>query len=78
MLTVKPNYIGLMAVACLPLGPVVISNDTFWFSFGDLKPLPSIAEKCANKSSPPPFSVLDNYGTKRRIVLTNVGPSPNL
>src|SRR5258705_13741438 len=47
-----------MAVACLPLGPVVISKETFWFSFRVLKPEPSIAEKCANRSSPPPSGVM--------------------
>ena len=43
-----------MFVAWSPLGPVVMSNDTFWFSFRLLKPEPWIAEKCAYTSLPPP------------------------
>src|SRR5689334_78912 len=45
--------------ACLPLGPVVTSNDTFWPSLSVLKPGMLIAEKCANRSSPPPSGVMN-------------------
>src|SRR5450432_2989771 len=44
--------------ACLPFGPVVTSNETFWPSFSDLKPGMLIAEKCAKRSSPPPSGVI--------------------
>src|SRR5438132_13473991 len=47
-----------MLEACFPLGPVVTSNETFWPSFSDLKPGMLIAEKCANRSSPPPSGVM--------------------
>ena len=48
------NYAcGWMFAACLPFGPVVISKLTRWFSARDLKPAVLIAEKCANRSSPP-------------------------
>src|SRR3954447_223062 len=47
-----------MLLACLPLGPVVTSNETFWPSLSDLKPGMLIAEKCANRSSPPPSGVM--------------------
>lgn len=46
-------YRGNMFDACLPFAPCVTSNDTFWPSFSDLKPDEFIAEKWANKSSPP-------------------------
>jgi len=38
--------------ACLPLGPWLTSNDTFWPSFRVLKPLDWMAEKCTKTSSP--------------------------
>ncbi len=38
-----------MFVAWSPFGPVVMSKETFWFSFRLLKPDPWIAEKCANR-----------------------------
>lgn len=44
--------------ACLPLGPVVMSKVTRCASRNDLKPLLLIAEKCANKSSPPLSGVM--------------------
>src|SRR5712692_9399791 len=49
----------LMFTALSPFWPAVISNDTFWFSFRDLKPLLWIAEKCANRSLPPPSGVMN-------------------
>src|SRR5258706_2307105 len=49
---------GLMFVAWSPFGPVVMSKETFWFSFRLLKPEPWIAEKCANTSLPPPSGVI--------------------
>src|SRR5439155_25585882 len=50
---------GLMLTAWSPFGPAVTSKDTFWFSFRDLKPLPWIAEKWANRSLPPPSGVMN-------------------
>ena len=47
-----------MFEACLPLGPCVTSNWTFWPSFKVLKPDDWIAEKWANKSSPPSSGVM--------------------
>src|SRR5215470_15349035 len=47
-----------MLAACLPFGPVVTSNETFCPSLSDLKPCMLIAEKCANRSSPPPSGVI--------------------
>src|SRR5919198_2088402 len=47
-----------MLLACLPFGPVVTSNDTFWPSLSVLKPCILIAEKCAKRSSPPPSGVM--------------------
>src|SRR5262249_48540929 len=47
-----------MLEACLPFGPWVTSKLTFWPSFSDLKPGILIAEKCANRSSPPPSGVM--------------------
>src|SRR5512139_2313759 len=47
-----------MFEACLPLGPVVTSKLTRWFSCRDLKPLELIAEKCAKRSSPPLSGVM--------------------
>src|SRR3546814_4590261 len=44
--------------ACLPLGPWMISNATFWPSFRVLKPFIWMDEKCANKSSPPSSGVM--------------------
>jgi len=38
---------------CLPLGPWVMSNVTFWFSLRVLNPGIVIALKCANNSSSP-------------------------
>src|SRR5687768_3388919 len=51
-------YSGRMFEACLPFGPVVTSKETRWFSCSDLKPLDWIAEKCANRSSPPSSGVI--------------------
>src|SRR5678815_4576287 len=48
-----------MLLACLPFGPVVTSKETFWPSFNVLKPGMLIAEKCANRSSPPPSGVMN-------------------
>src|SRR5574342_957232 len=50
--------IGLILMAWSPFGPVVTSKETFWFSLRVLKPLPWIAEKCANRSLPPPSGVM--------------------
>src|SRR5690554_1718430 len=47
-----------MFAACLPFVQVTWFNATFWFSASDLKPLPWIAEKCANTSSPPSAGVM--------------------
>ena len=47
-----------MLEACLPLGPCVTSNWTFWPSLRVLKPFMLIAEKWANKSSPPSSGVM--------------------
>ena len=47
-----------MLLACLPFGPVVTSKETFWPSFSVLNPGMLIAEKCANRSSPPPSGVM--------------------
>src|SRR5436190_21028194 len=44
--------------ACLPFGPCVTSNWTFWPSFRVLNPGMLMAEKCANRSSPPPSGVM--------------------
>src|SRR3954470_11744729 len=51
-------YSGLIATACLPFGPSLISNSTFWFSLRVLKPEPWISEKCAKRSSPPPSGLM--------------------
>ena len=51
-------YAAWIFEACLPLGPVVTSKETFWPSFKVLKPSMLIAEKCANKSSPPSSGVI--------------------
>src|SRR4029453_7403811 len=48
-----------MLLACLPFGPVVTSNETFWPSLSVLNPGMLIAEKCANRSSPPPSGVMN-------------------
>src|SRR4051794_41616726 len=48
-----------MLLACLPFGPVVTSNDTFWPSLSVLKPCILMAEKWANRSSPPPSGVMN-------------------
>src|SRR5258706_15857133 len=48
-----------MLEACLPLGPVTTSKLTFWPSFKVLNPFIWIAEKCANKSSPPSSGVMN-------------------
>src|SRR5439155_15045088 len=48
-----------MLLACLPFGPVVTSNETFWPSLSVLNPGILIAEKCANRSSPPPSGVMN-------------------
>src|SRR4029450_1803209 len=47
-----------MLLACLPFGPWVTSKLTFWPSFRVLNPGMLIAEKCANRSSPPPSGVM--------------------
>src|SRR5665647_2060514 len=47
-----------MLTAWSPFWPAVMSNVTFWFSCRLLKPLPWIAEKCANRSLPPPSGVM--------------------
>ncbi len=51
-------YAAWIFEACWPLGPVVTSKETFWPSFKVLKPSILIAEKCANKSSPPSSGVI--------------------
>src|SRR6185436_16228218 len=48
-----------MLDACLAFGPWVTSKLTFWPSFNVLKPGMLIAEKCANRSSPPPSGVMN-------------------
>ena len=58
LLRQAPDQSGLMFVAWSPFGPVVMSKETFWFSFRLLKPEPWIAEKCANTSLPPPSGVM--------------------
>src|SRR5258706_14175058 len=50
-----------MLEACLPFGPCVTSKLTFCPSLSVLKPLIWIAEKCANKSSPPSSGVMNPY-----------------
>src|SRR4051794_30291134 len=70
-------YTGLMFDACFPFGPSVTSNDTFWPSCSDLNPEALIAEKCANKSSPPwsgvmkpkPFASLNHFTVPVAITL---------
>src|SRR5260221_6516253 len=47
-----------MFAACLPFGPWVTSKLTFWPSLRLLNPGILIAEKCANRSSPPPSGVM--------------------
>src|SRR5574343_1570600 len=47
-----------MLEACLPFGPWVTSKVTRWPSFRVLKPAMLIAEKCANRSSPPSSGVI--------------------
>ncbi|CAN0623053.1 protein of unknown function [Burkholderia multivorans] len=47
-----------MFEACLPFGPCTISKLTFWPSFRVLKPCMLMAEKCANRSSPPSSGVM--------------------
>src|SRR5581483_631968 len=73
----RPGYsIARMLEAWAPLGPCVISNDTRWFSFSDLKPFIWIAEKCANTSFPPssgvmkpnPFASLNHFTVPVLIV----------
>src|SRR5271156_5371452 len=44
--------------ACFPLGPCVTSKLTFCPSFSDLNPGMLIAEKGADRSSPPPSGVM--------------------
>src|SRR2546426_788526 len=44
--------------ACFPFGPWVTSKLTFCPSFNDLNPGMLIAEKWANRSSPPPSGVI--------------------
>jgi hypothetical protein len=58
-----------MLDACFPFGPSVTSKDTLWPSCSDLNPEALIAEKCANRSSPPwsgvmkskPFASLNHF-----------------
>src|SRR5215208_6493356 len=50
-----------MFEACFPFGPCVTSNETFWPSLSVLKPLMLIAEKWANRSSPPSSGVMKPY-----------------
>src|SRR6185369_1100655 len=50
-----------MLLACFPLGPVVTSKLTFCPSLSDLNPCMLIAEKCANRSSPPSSGVMNPY-----------------
>src|ERR1700761_7292182 len=45
--------------ACLPLGPCTTSKLTFWPSLRVLNPFIWIAEKCANRSSPPSSGVMN-------------------
>src|SRR5260221_14225934 len=45
--------------ACLPFGPWVTSKLTFCPSFNDLNPGMLMAEKWANRSSPPPSGVMN-------------------
>src|SRR5574343_542600 len=47
-----------MLEACLPFGPCTTSKLTRWPSVSDLKPCMLIAEKCANRSSPPSSGVM--------------------
>src|SRR6478735_11566952 len=48
-----------MLDACLPFGPWVTSNETFCPSLSVLNPCMLIAEKWANRSSPPPSGVMN-------------------
>jgi hypothetical protein len=48
-----------LLLAGFPLGPWVTSKLTFWPSFRVLKPCMLIAEKCANRSSPPSSGVMN-------------------
>src|SRR5690606_16615939 len=52
------GQIGRMLAACRPLGPVLTSNSTRWFSARLLNHLLWISEKWANRSSPPPSGVM--------------------
>src|SRR5258706_5089208 len=54
----RGDYAPWMFEACLPFGPVVTSKLTFWPSLSVLKPCMVIAEKCANRSSPPSSGVM--------------------
>src|SRR2546421_9820058 len=47
-----------MFAAAGPFWPCVTSNETFWPSFSDLKPVPWIELWWANKSLPPPSGML--------------------
>src|SRR6185503_6924267 len=58
LLDSRVQAIGRICVACLPFGPSLISNSTFWFSFRVLKPEPWISEKWAKRSSPPPSGLM--------------------
>ena len=49
--------LDIAAPAC-PSDPAVTSNRTFWPSLSVLNPCMLIAEKCANRSSPPPSGVM--------------------
>lgn len=58
-LLLSVNQITVILEACLPFGPVVISKETRWFSFRDLKPSALMAEKWAKTSSPPSSGVMN-------------------
>ena len=45
--------------ACLPFGPCTTSKVTFWPSLRVLNPFIWMAEKCANRSSPPSSGVMN-------------------
>src|SRR6476620_12261049 len=47
-----------IAAACGPFWPCLTSNSTRWFSASDLKPVPWISLKCANRSLPPASGVM--------------------
>src|SRR5690242_1153315 len=50
---VRSAQAGVTWSACRPFGPLVTTKLTFWPSCSDLNPVPWIARKCTNRTSPP-------------------------